>query len=281
MSASIATSLLSACIMASRNASTSVFCSAEWLKPPPLLELAPPTSSSQLFPFSCTAFNMLSIATLAFSSPTSAEESSAHVPQNGTSPSTTTITRSTRFKKCDACVTSKTAAPARRSSPPPPSSPRRPNSRSKTRRAVPASSALNGSSNSAIVGLEYTARASDTRCFCPPDSVTPRSPISVMSPAARRSMSVRRQHASRTLPYRTGSYAFPNSMLSRRVAFSMNATWLAYATSPPTSIVVRGEMAISPMMAFIIVLFPPPTGPTTASISPGRTDMFAPRTVKP
>mmetsp|Transcript_64768 Transcript_64768/g.163033 ORF Transcript_64768/g.163033 Transcript_64768/m.163033 type:complete len:89 (+) Transcript_64768:2474-2740(+) len=71
--------------------------------------------------------------------------------------------------------------------------------------ATSASTALNGSSNNKMSAFAYTARARDTRCFCPPDRFTPFSPISVASPLGRASMSGSNWHAFTTLLYRSSS----------------------------------------------------------------------------
>mmetsp|Transcript_10904 Transcript_10904/g.24811 ORF Transcript_10904/g.24811 Transcript_10904/m.24811 type:complete len:128 (-) Transcript_10904:989-1372(-) len=55
-----------------------------------------------------------------------------------------------------------------------------------TTRSLSLSSALVASSSSRIFGSLSTARAMAMRCFCPPDSWTPRSPTSVENPAGRR-----------------------------------------------------------------------------------------------
>mmetsp|Transcript_21246 Transcript_21246/g.28271 ORF Transcript_21246/g.28271 Transcript_21246/m.28271 type:complete len:82 (-) Transcript_21246:194-439(-) len=77
------------------------------------------------------------------------------------------------------------------------------------------------SSKSATSGLAYTARAIDTRCFCPPLIVTPLSPISVRSPAGHICKSGTKQHASRTFSYRPLSKLNPNKMFSRTVQLKM------------------------------------------------------------
>ncbi len=51
-------------------------------------------------------------------------------------------------------------------------------------RATGGSTALSGSSNNTRSASAYTARASATRAFCPPDKLTPCCPISVRSPSA-------------------------------------------------------------------------------------------------
>mmetsp|Transcript_26538 Transcript_26538/g.68063 ORF Transcript_26538/g.68063 Transcript_26538/m.68063 type:complete len:144 (-) Transcript_26538:2070-2501(-) len=50
-----------------------------------------------------------------------------------------------------------------------------------TRRSLSLSSALVASSKSMILGSQIMARAMARRCFCPPDSCTPRSPTEVRS----------------------------------------------------------------------------------------------------
>ena len=47
----------------------------------------------------------------------------------------------------------------------------------------------------------YTNLATLTRCFCPPLRLMPFSPISVLSPPGRMSMSCLRAHASNTFLY--------------------------------------------------------------------------------
>mmetsp|Transcript_34519 Transcript_34519/g.100156 ORF Transcript_34519/g.100156 Transcript_34519/m.100156 type:complete len:85 (+) Transcript_34519:527-781(+) len=60
------------------------------------------------------------------------------------------------------------------------------------------STALSGSSSNRISAFAYTARARDTRCFWPPDRVTPFSPISVASPFGKASRSGVSWHARMT-----------------------------------------------------------------------------------
>mmetsp|Transcript_2844 Transcript_2844/g.6699 ORF Transcript_2844/g.6699 Transcript_2844/m.6699 type:complete len:110 (-) Transcript_2844:1197-1526(-) len=48
-----------------------------------------------------------------------------------------------------------------------------------TIRSLAESKALVASSNRRILGSRTSARAIATRCFCPPDSIAPRSPITV------------------------------------------------------------------------------------------------------
>mmetsp|Transcript_6667 Transcript_6667/g.21364 ORF Transcript_6667/g.21364 Transcript_6667/m.21364 type:complete len:109 (-) Transcript_6667:1547-1873(-) len=57
------------------------------------------------------------------------------------------------------------------------------------------------SSSSSTRGSASRARAMATRCFCPPDSLTPRSPTSVAYPSERpptNSCALARRHASST-----------------------------------------------------------------------------------
>mmetsp|Transcript_17649 Transcript_17649/g.28219 ORF Transcript_17649/g.28219 Transcript_17649/m.28219 type:complete len:136 (-) Transcript_17649:269-676(-) len=80
------------------------------------------------------------------------------------------------------------------------------------------STADKGSSKTYKFEFEYTARAMQTRCFCPPDKLMPRSPISVLSPAGRASRSGPRQLTSTALSYRSFSNTAPTNMFSLRVA---------------------------------------------------------------
>lgn len=57
------------------------------------------------------------------------------------------------------------------------------------------STALRISSIKTILALEYTARASATRAFCPPERVIPFSPISVKSPSSKINKSLSKAHA--------------------------------------------------------------------------------------
>mmetsp|Transcript_7462 Transcript_7462/g.16364 ORF Transcript_7462/g.16364 Transcript_7462/m.16364 type:complete len:99 (+) Transcript_7462:2383-2679(+) len=57
-----------------------------------------------------------------------------------------------------------------------------------TTRSLAVSSADVASSRSSTEGSRTMARAMATRCFCPPDSLPPRSPTSVSYPSGRLSM---------------------------------------------------------------------------------------------
>ena len=67
--------------------------------------------------------------------------------------------------------------------------------------ATRGSTADSGSSNSTMSLRAYAARASASRAFCPPDRLTPRSPISVASPAGSCAMSCARAQAATTVSY--------------------------------------------------------------------------------
>mmetsp|Transcript_63064 Transcript_63064/g.150451 ORF Transcript_63064/g.150451 Transcript_63064/m.150451 type:complete len:203 (-) Transcript_63064:1399-2007(-) len=101
------------------------------------------------------------------------------------------------------------------------------------------------------------------RCFCPPERFTPRSPISVWSPAGRRSRSARSAHASTTLSYLAWSKTAPKRMLSRTLAFWIHACCGTYPTVVGARIAPERVRA-SPRSAARSVDFPHPTGPTTA-----------------
>mmetsp|Transcript_9065 Transcript_9065/g.19542 ORF Transcript_9065/g.19542 Transcript_9065/m.19542 type:complete len:140 (+) Transcript_9065:2116-2535(+) len=132
-------------------------------------------------------------------------------------PSTMISMLSTRFRKCDACVTRTTAHSENRASRPLINF-------SKTNFDVPESKADKGSSSRTTSGAAYAALASATLCFWPPERVTPRSPISVRSCAAPScSISALRQQASSTFSYLSCSKGRPNKMFSRSVVLMMNA----------------------------------------------------------
>lgn len=102
--------------------------------------------------------------------------------------------------------------------------------------AVCASTALNGSSKRYISASWYNARASWTRCFCPPLRFTPLSPMIVWSPNENISISFTSEHLVITYWYFSSSIKFPNSILSRIVPVWIHAVCETYATFPFTSI---------------------------------------------
>ena len=63
--------------------------------------------------------------------------------------------------------------------------------------SVRVSSALVASSSSRIGGFLTSVRAIATRCFSPPDSLSPRSPTSVSKPLGSRSISAHQRRAAR------------------------------------------------------------------------------------
>mmetsp|Transcript_41831 Transcript_41831/g.119642 ORF Transcript_41831/g.119642 Transcript_41831/m.119642 type:complete len:105 (+) Transcript_41831:121-435(+) len=81
-----------------------------------------------------------------------------------------------------------------------------------------ASIADSGSSKTMMSALLYAARAMATRCFCPPEIVIPRSPISVKSPAVNCLMSSSNEHAFKTCAYQFSSISEPNKMFSLTVS---------------------------------------------------------------
>mmetsp|Transcript_38462 Transcript_38462/g.115338 ORF Transcript_38462/g.115338 Transcript_38462/m.115338 type:complete len:97 (-) Transcript_38462:2456-2746(-) len=85
-----------------------------------------------------------------------------------------------------------------------------------------ASTALRGSSNRYRSASLYTTRAMATRAFCPPLSVIPFSPISVISPSGNSRRSCSNAHVRIALRYllsSNGSLVRPKTTLDLRVSF--------------------------------------------------------------
>eukprot|EP00965_Chrysotila_dentata_P037539 1248734-Pleurochrysis_carterae.AAC.1 len=128
-----------------------------------------------------------------------------------------------------------------------------------------ASTADSGSSSRNSEGLPYSARAIEMRAFCPPDTVTPRSPISVSSPFGRLAKSASSAHAATTRLYHSASNGRESTTFSRRVALSTHAPWGTYPTGPaPRSTAMWPRLArISPSSSCSSELLPLPTSPRT------------------
>mmetsp|Transcript_93416 Transcript_93416/g.250205 ORF Transcript_93416/g.250205 Transcript_93416/m.250205 type:complete len:222 (-) Transcript_93416:1444-2109(-) len=110
---------------------------------------------------------------------------------------------------------------------------------------------------------EYTARARATRAFCPPDRVTPFSPISVPSPPGSCSKSAVRAHPLITSAYKVSSKRLPNKMFSRTVAFKIHGD-CAHKAMRPLRVMNPSTGARSPTMAWMSPDLPLPTGPMIA-----------------
>eukprot|EP00964_Phaeocystis_antarctica_P078470 scaffold48809_cov75-Phaeocystis_antarctica.AAC.2 len=146
-------------------------------------------------------------------------------------------------------------------------------------RPVGPSSAEKTSSRSSRRGKPYAARASATRCFCPPDRVTPRSPMIVWSACGNAARSCRRLHASRTVKKRAASQGRPKTTLSRSDMFCTHGTCAQKAIPSAGS---RGTpwqwVRASPSRPASSEDFPEATPPATSSSSPSHTRKLAPRT---
>ena len=110
------------------------------------------------------------------------------------------------------------------------------------------------------------ARAMFNLCFCPPDTVIPRSPISVKSPLGNMSRSGRRAQASTTSLYHLRSYSLPNVMLSLTVAFWIQA-YCGQKARLPAKVTLPPVLRISPANAPSRELLPEPTPPMIATSS--------------
>mmetsp|Transcript_43923 Transcript_43923/g.110237 ORF Transcript_43923/g.110237 Transcript_43923/m.110237 type:complete len:243 (+) Transcript_43923:2157-2885(+) len=186
--------------------------------------------------------------------------SSSKVPSAEMRPPRMTTTRSASGRNCSWCVTRTRVVLA--STPPTHS----------LKRWEPtwASTADSGSSSRYTSACAYTALASATRCFWPPDRLMPFSPISVSSPAASALRSCVSPHADRVAWYSSGSSGRPARTLSRRILFWIHGSWLVYATVPCTDTSPLVLMD-SPRMDCSSVLLPLPTSPTTTTSSPAFT----------
>mmetsp|Transcript_43922 Transcript_43922/g.110223 ORF Transcript_43922/g.110223 Transcript_43922/m.110223 type:complete len:331 (+) Transcript_43922:1971-2963(+) len=191
---------------------------------------------------------------------TPAATSSPYVPKPSIRPSLTIRTRSALARNCSWWVTRMRVRPL--------SSPQMHSSM----RCAPtcASTADSGSSSRYTSACAYTALASATRCFWPPDRLMPFSPISVSSPAASALRSCVSPHADRVAWYSSGSSGRPARTLSRRILFWIHGSWLVYATVPCTDTSPLVLMD-SPRMDCSSVLLPLPTSPTTTTSSPAFT----------
>ena len=139
----------------------------------PRLPLLTPSPSSS-FSMPCAAMSDAKFRPLLMSS--------SYVPISATRPSSTTTTQSARGRYCSAFVASTRVALR--------STPSWLSTCSNSAWPTWLSTALRGSSIRYTSAAAYTARAMATRCFCPPESVTPRSPMMVASPPGRMSKSV-------------------------------------------------------------------------------------------
>mmetsp|Transcript_7147 Transcript_7147/g.16593 ORF Transcript_7147/g.16593 Transcript_7147/m.16593 type:complete len:260 (+) Transcript_7147:1756-2535(+) len=203
------------------------------LSPTPLSSFFAESPSPPSSPL-CSSWTELRMASTASASNRSSGRQSTRsrqLPEKTHRPAATMTISSTLFRKCEAWVTRTTARSEKRPSRPVPTGRK---SRSNTARDVPASSADRTSSSTTTSDREYAARARLRRAFCPPDRVTPRSPISVRSPCLKLATSDARHVASSTRAYRSASRGSPNKMLSRTVALRTNGTWEANETLPPT-----------------------------------------------
>ena len=203
--------------------------------------------------------------------PPSRRTSSSYAPRSTMAPSAMTTTWSAWCTNCSWCVTRSTALSLNA----PSDLERHLRNRSL---ATCASSALSGSSITTKSASAYTARAMAVRCFCPPDSVMPFSPISVRSPRGNSATSLPRQAHSSARAYASSSSARPNSTLSLSESDCTHATCATYEVVPAITGAPRragvpsgaSQPCISPSSALMSADLPEPTGPTTTVSSPFR-----------
>jgi hypothetical protein len=157
-------------------------------------------------------------------------------------------------------------------------------SASSTSPSVSTSSALVGSSRIRIGASFSSARAMATRCRSPPESVAPRSPITVSYPCASRLMNscaLAACAAASTscrvapgLPYamlsatlmgkRNGSCSTSETCPRRLFSVTSRTSMPSISTRPCQGSKKRGTSPTS-------VLLPAPVAPTSASVCPGST----------
>mmetsp|Transcript_26835 Transcript_26835/g.85375 ORF Transcript_26835/g.85375 Transcript_26835/m.85375 type:complete len:221 (+) Transcript_26835:278-940(+) len=130
-----------------------------------------------------------------------------------------------------------------------------------------ASTAESGSSRKITSGCAYTARARLIRAFCPPETLTPRSPISVRSDAGRMARSETSAQARRVRLYRSSSKSDSKRMFSRTVRFMIKGSCVQSATAPLTTM-VPATARMSPSIPDMSELLPSPIRPTIPTSSP-------------
>ena len=156
--------------------------------------------------------------------------------------------------------------------------------------SLAASTLAKTSSRTRIGGAPASARARATRCRCPPDSVSPRSPITVCQPSGNAATSSATPAVTKAAPTRSSARpSRPSVTLSRIRREKRNASCGTQASversrprgsvrtsSPPTNTVARGG-SHSRASTRPSVDLPVPVGPTTATSSPGRTSKLTSR----
>eukprot|EP00760_Papus_ankaliazontas_P013948 PhM_4_TR15927/c0_g1_i1/m.43480 len=179
--------------------------------------------------------------------------SSSYVPWKTTPRSFTTMMWSARGRNWTWCVTRTRVRPSR--------APQMHSSIKATQTCE--STALSGSSMSTISRPLYTARAKATRCFWPPERLIPRSPISVWSEAVSWCKSAISCESLMTSMYFFSSKGMPIKMLSRSVAFMIQASCATRAVRPLMTTSLPSLTMASPDMSEISVDLPLPVGPMT------------------
>mmetsp|Transcript_34949 Transcript_34949/g.96609 ORF Transcript_34949/g.96609 Transcript_34949/m.96609 type:complete len:276 (-) Transcript_34949:1383-2210(-) len=136
--------------------------------------------------------------------------------------------------------------------------------------ATTRSTAAKGSSSTKSAGaVVYNARAMATRCCCPPDNVTPRSPISVSSPSGMFARSFSKHAPQVAAERRVTSLLRPKRMLSAMVPAMIRGFCGTYAIRRLGATAVLPEIEImSPRTAMSKELLPAPTRPRTPRLRP-------------
>mmetsp|Transcript_23973 Transcript_23973/g.56520 ORF Transcript_23973/g.56520 Transcript_23973/m.56520 type:complete len:172 (-) Transcript_23973:1243-1758(-) len=156
-----------------------------------------------------------------------------------------------------------------------------------------ASKALVASSRRRIFGFRTRARAMAILCFWPPLSCTPRSPTSVSycRGILRMKSSQLESLATRSISSCVGSRSVPSNpyMILRLIeranrvgsCWTIEMWWLSHRgeyswTSTLSSITLPDDCEYRFCTSEMMLLLPPPDGPTSATIDPGGTDSDMP-----
>mmetsp|Transcript_8819 Transcript_8819/g.26249 ORF Transcript_8819/g.26249 Transcript_8819/m.26249 type:complete len:169 (+) Transcript_8819:97-603(+) len=132
------------------------------------------------------------------------------------------------------------------------------------------STAASGSSATKSEGSRYNARAMFNLVCCPPDNVVPRSPISVCKPCCMSSKSRSNWAAAIARASRFCSTGRPMTMFDNTLPLNTSARCGTNATAARVLITEPVATSAPPNKPSNTVLFPEPTWPTTADISPQR-----------
>src|SRR6266704_2151540 len=194
-------------------------------------------------------------------------------PSSTTRPSSSTQIRSASFTVVKRCATRMVVR-----------SRKKPRSWSRMVRSVSASTLESASSRTSTRGAAASTRASATRCFCPPESVTPRSPTIVSRPwgnSVRSRASAAMRTAQSTCPSPSPSSARPTFSRvvreKRKGSWGTSPTWRrsqpsgSVRMSRPSSRMLPASTSKRRGRSWTSADFPAPVRPTIATVRPAGT----------